>query len=255
MGFWYGTTEENSVQGFSFLSPRNVVSYEEGCRRGYNTINKRRKKNILFINGMKELEEDAKREPDERLPRVRDHIVERYEIEHEDVIESDECNKEKIHNEISSYSRAPRQLNTKKSKIMSRQQNDENKTHFKDMRDSIQRIKSEEEKKTNGANIGSKMGLPEGWKVTKSIKGYGIIRPNGIQFDGGLGALAEHLGIKISYNGFEYSEKNKKRKLHNRHIAPENEPDTMIDVPIEVDIKKDIKKCKKRRKDSSNDQE
>ena len=33
---------------------------------------------------MKELEEDAKREPDERLPRVRDHIVERYEIEHED---------------------------------------------------------------------------------------------------------------------------------------------------------------------------
>ena len=284
------------------------------------------------------------------------------------VIESDEYNKEKIHNEISSYSRAPRQLNTKKSKIMSRQQNDEKKTHFKDMRDSIQRIKSEEEKIIDGMNIGSKMGLPEGlkvtksikglydiirpvgnqwkltkkhkidvldvtseldipegwkvtksikgygiirpngsqfdgglgalaeylgtkisyngfeysekykkrklikekidvldvtseldipegWKVTKSIKGYGILRPNGIQFDGGLGALAEYLGIKISYNGFEYSEKNKKRKLHNRHIAPENEPDTMIDVPIEVDIKKDIKKCKKRRKDSSNDQE
>merc|ERR1712238_313854 len=36
------------------------------------------------FDGMKELEEDAKREPDERLPRVRDHIVERYKIEHED---------------------------------------------------------------------------------------------------------------------------------------------------------------------------
>merc|ERR1711957_72519 len=270
--FWYGTTEENSVQGFSFLSPRNVVSYEEGCRRGYNTINKRRKKNILFINGMKELEEDAKREPDERLPRVRDHIVERYEIEHEDVIESDECNKEKIHNEISSYSRAPRQLNTKKSKIMSRQQNDEKKTHFKDMRDSIQRIKSEEEKIIDGMNIGSKMGLPEGlkvtksikglydiirpvgnqwkltkkhkidvldvtseldipegWKVTKSIKGYGIIRPNGSQFDGGLGALAEYLGTKISYNGFEYSEKYKKRKLIKEKID-------VLDVTSELDI-------------------
>ena len=42
---------------------------------------------------------------------------------------------------------------------------------------------------------------------------------------------------------------------HNKDIAPENEPDTMIDVPIKVDIKKEIKKSKKRRKDSSNDQE
>ena len=33
---------------------------------------------------MKELEEDEKREPDERLLRVRDHIVEKYVIEHED---------------------------------------------------------------------------------------------------------------------------------------------------------------------------
>merc|ERR1712238_164860 len=47
-------------------------------------ITKKRKDNVLFINGMKELEEDEKREPDERLLRVRDNIVEKYEIEHED---------------------------------------------------------------------------------------------------------------------------------------------------------------------------
>merc|ERR1712238_444668 len=82
--FWYGTTEENMAQGFSFLPSSKLVSYEEGCRKGYNTITKKRKDNALFIDGMKELEEDEKREPDERLLRVRDHIVEKYETEHED---------------------------------------------------------------------------------------------------------------------------------------------------------------------------
>ena len=47
-------------------------------------VTKKRKDNILFIDGMKELEEDQKRELDERLLRVRDHIVEKYETEHED---------------------------------------------------------------------------------------------------------------------------------------------------------------------------
>merc|ERR1712238_56032 len=82
--FWYGTTEENMAQGYSFLPSSKLVSYEEGCRKGYNTITKKRKDNALFIDGMKELEEDEKREPDERLLRVRDHIVEKYETEHED---------------------------------------------------------------------------------------------------------------------------------------------------------------------------
>merc|ERR1712238_195659 len=40
--------------------------------------------NALFIDGMKELEEDEKREPYYRLLRVRDHIVEKYETAHED---------------------------------------------------------------------------------------------------------------------------------------------------------------------------
>merc|ERR1712238_275140 len=85
--FWYGTTEENMAQGYSFLPSSKLVSYEEGCRKGYNTITKKRKDNVLFIDGMKELEEDEKREPNERLLRVRDHIVEKYETEHED----DDC--------------------------------------------------------------------------------------------------------------------------------------------------------------------
>ena len=64
------------------------------------------------------------------------------------------------HNERSSYSRVPRQLNTKKSKIMSRQQHDEKKKHFKDLRDSEQRIKCKEEKIIDGMNIASKIRLP-----------------------------------------------------------------------------------------------
>ena len=72
------------AQGYSFLPSSKLVSYEEGCRKGYNLVTKKRKDNILFIDGMKELEEDQKRELDERLLRVRDHIVEKYVIEHED---------------------------------------------------------------------------------------------------------------------------------------------------------------------------
>ena len=53
---------------------------------------------------------------------------------------------------------------------MSRQQHDEKKKHFKDLRDSEQRIKCNEEKIIDGMNIASKIRLPEGLKVIKSRK-------------------------------------------------------------------------------------
>ena len=67
-------------------------------------------------------------------------------------------------------------------------------------------------KKKDSLDITSELRLPVGWKVTKTGSSHYIItRPNGSRFDGGLGTLAENLGIEICYNGHMYHGKKKKR--------------------------------------------
>ena len=63
---------------------------------------------------------------------------------------------------------------------------------------------SNKENNTNIVKIGiyivSQMGLPEGWKVTKTRKDYDITHPDGIKFSGDIDSLAGYLGIRIYYN-------------------------------------------------------
>merc|ERR1712238_1282 len=65
----------------------------------------------------------------------------------------------------------------------------------------------------NEVNIASELGIPEGWKVTKLETGFDITRPDGDKFDGGLGALAEYLGIEITYNGRVHYGTNKFKRI------------------------------------------
>ena len=44
------------------------------------------------------------------------------------------------------------------------------------------------------------MGLPEGWKVTKTRNNYNITHPDGSKFNGDIDSLAESLGMRIYYN-------------------------------------------------------
>ena len=55
-------------------------------------------------------------------------------------------------------------------------------------------------------DIASQMGLPEGWKVTKTRKDYDITHPDGSKFSGDIDSLAGYLGMRIYYNRRIYQE-------------------------------------------------
>ena len=57
-----------------------------------------------------------------------------------------------------------------------------------------------------GIDIASQMGLPEGWKVTKTRKDYDITHPDGSKFSGDIDSLAGYLGMRIYYNRRIYQE-------------------------------------------------
>jgi hypothetical protein len=66
--YWYGS--EKNV--FSFVKSSDIISYEEGCRKGYNNLSKRSDANSLtrrerkLLNGLRAIKKESKLDPKDR---------------------------------------------------------------------------------------------------------------------------------------------------------------------------------------------
>ena len=99
--FWYGFTKEDLSSAFSFMNTKNILTYEEGCKKGYNILPKviqnkmaknakLSKKETNTVRGLKDIDRDAKLSLEDRSPWL-------FEFEEEYEIDSDDDEDTSVH--------------------------------------------------------------------------------------------------------------------------------------------------------------
>mmetsp|Transcript_5331 Transcript_5331/g.7911 ORF Transcript_5331/g.7911 Transcript_5331/m.7911 type:complete len:927 (-) Transcript_5331:116-2896(-) len=99
--FWYGTVEENFHLGYSFIPTKSILTYEEGCKKGYEKISPRLQKKIdsgkkltenevLQVDGLEQMKNDIKLPPEERIQWIFDFEEEYEEIDDTPSVQEEE---------------------------------------------------------------------------------------------------------------------------------------------------------------------